>query len=98
MRSGSRSRGRFADVFCSPSPVSHPRFAVVVPRYGHGAVARNRVKRRLRELLRREWLPAAVSTGTAVDLVVRAKPSAYGVSYERLRESLSGPLSDACAR
>lgn len=84
-------------MFSMPSTALRSRFAVVVPRYGHGAVERNRVKRRLRELVRREWLPAARSRGSSVDVVLRAKPTAYGVSYERLRESLEGPLSDACA-
>jgi ribonuclease P protein component len=54
---------------------------VVVPRYKQTAVARNLVKRRLRELVRLELLPGL----GAVDVVQRAVPSAYGAPFEALR-------------
>jgi ribonuclease P protein component len=57
---------------------------VIVPRYSHSAVERNRVKRRLRELIRTEVLP----TMTALDVVVRAAPGAYGARYDELRSAL----------
>lgn len=57
---------------------------VIVPRYSHSAVERNLVKRRLRELIRTELLPAMA----ALDVVVRATPSAYGVDYETLRTAM----------
>ncbi len=62
-----------------------PRAAIVVPRYHYGAVARNRLRRRLREILRREVLPAL----GAVDLVVRAKRSAYAAPFAVLRGELA---------
>ena len=52
-----------------------------MPRYGHSAVDRNKVKRRLRDLARTELLP---SLG-ALDVVLRAAPSAYAASYDTLR-------------
>jgi ribonuclease P protein component len=52
----------------------------VVPRYKHTAVARNRLKRRLRELSRLRLLPADI----AADVVVRVRPEAYGASFDAL--------------
>jgi len=52
-----------------------------VPRYGRSAVDRNLVKRRLREIVRIEVIPIM----PAMDLVVRALPSAYGCSFDDLR-------------
>ena len=49
--------------------VGHPRLGLVVPRYQQTAVARNRLRRRLRELWRREVQPDQ----PARDLVIRAR-------------------------
>jgi ribonuclease P protein component len=56
----------------------------VVPRYKHSAVDRNRLKRRLRELVRLHVLP----TLRPLDLVLRANPSAYSRDVETLRDEL----------
>jgi ribonuclease P protein component len=53
-----------------------------VPKYSHSAVDRNRVKRRLREIVRLDVLPALPN----VDVVVRALPSAYAAGVAELRE------------
>ena len=66
------------------SPLAHARIGVIVPRYGHTAVERNLVKRRLRDLARRELLP----TLALCDLVIRASPSAYAASFDALRSAL----------
>jgi len=63
------------------------RVGIIVPRYGKSAVERNRVKRRLRELARLELLPS-LEPRPALDVVIRAAPSAYGASYETLRAAL----------
>jgi ribonuclease P protein component len=78
------------------------RVGLIVPRFRHSAVARNRVKRRLRELARTRLLP----TDIAADVVVRIRPEAYRADFsglaadvERIRVRLvswraedSGPL------
>jgi ribonuclease P protein component len=64
------------------SLLPYARAGVVVPRYSHGSVERNRVKRRLREILRLEMLRLL----RGVDLIVRAMPSAYVATYADLRE------------
>ena len=52
-----------------------------MPLYSHSATDRNRVKRRLREIVRMHVLPALVSG----DLLLRALPSAYQASFAVLR-------------
>jgi ribonuclease P protein component len=53
---------------------------LIVPRYRHSAVARNRLKRRLRELVRLRILPS----GLPYDVVVRVKPEAYDIDFAHL--------------
>ena len=80
------------ELFVRPSPAGRPRLAVVVPRHGRTIVERNRLRRRLREIGRRDWLPGAVSRGAELDVVVRAKPAAYGASFEELARALGSGL------
>ena len=71
----------------SPDAGAPPRVGFVVSRAVGNAVTRNRVKRRLRELVRAEELP----TGALV--VVRALPPAATASYMELRRDLARCLS-----
>jgi ribonuclease P protein component len=73
------------DVRAIASPLGHPRVGVVVPRYSGSAVDRNRLKRRLRELVRTRLLPVAPS----VDVVIRARPDAYGASFDALEADVA---------
>lgn len=91
-REGVRHAAGSLEVFVRPSPAARPRAAFVVPRHGHTIVERNRLKRRLREIVRRGWMPRAHREGPAVDLVVRARPAAYGASFDRLRHDLVNRL------
>lgn len=54
----------------------------MVPRYSRCAADRNRVKRRLREIVRLDLLPALRHT----EFVLRALPSAYGATFSELQE------------
>jgi ribonuclease P protein component len=65
------------------------RVGLVVPRFKQSAVARNRLKRRLRELARLQLLPSDI----AVDVVVRIRPDAYEASFERLAGDVARVLS-----
>jgi ribonuclease P protein component len=85
---GNRSRTAHLDVLDSDSPASFARVGVVVPKYGGTAVRRNRVKRRLREALRREVLPRLDERRVAPDVLVRARREAYGVEYAELAGEL----------
>lgn len=57
---------------------------LIVPRFQESAVARNRLRRRLKELWRRELQQAV----PAQDLVVRARREAYAASFATLRAEL----------
>ncbi len=61
---------------------------LIVPKHRHNAVARNLVKRRLRELLRLELLPVLHALVPPLDVVVRVSPLAYTRPYEALAVEL----------
>lgn len=79
------------DVRILTSPLPYPRVGVVVPNYRHAAVARNRLKRQLRELVRLQLLPA-MRQSQPVDLAIRARPTAYSAP----RAALAADISTAC--
>ena len=74
------------DIAWRPNTRGHARTGIVVPLFRESAVARNRLRRRVREILRRELLSAL----PPVDLVVRAKPAAYTARFAVLRAELAG--------
>lgn len=71
------------------SPLAVPRVGWIVPKYGHGSVERNRVKRRLREVVRLEWLPVL----PPCDVVIRALPPAYALDWDAVRRDLRKALA-----
>lgn len=60
------------------------RAAVVVPKFGRTAVLRNRLKRRLQELVR-----TSTPLARGWEVVVRVKPWAYELDFAGLRERFS---------
>jgi len=62
--------------------VDGPRVGIIVPRHSHTAVARNLVKRRIREIVRTTQLGGGASSTSGV--VVFALPPAYGAKYSEL--------------
>lgn len=76
------------DVRVLASPLGTPRIGLVVPLHRHSAVDRNRLKRRLRELVRVELLPALREQATSSDVAFRARREAYGASFEALRNDV----------
>ena len=57
-----------------------------MPRHGHSAVNRNRLKRRLREIIRQDVLAAQ----RGLDIVLKAAPGAYNVPFAELRTEVNG--------
>jgi ribonuclease P protein component len=57
---------------------------LIVPKFQSSAVARNRLRRRLRELWRRELMGAMPSW----DVLIRARREAYQAGFASLREEL----------
>jgi len=86
IQQGKRIRTVHLDVRMLASPLAISRVGVIVPRHQQSAVDRNRLKRRLRELVRLELLPALPSLREppAVDLALRARREAYRASFEEL--------------
>ena len=80
-KAGRRLRTEHLEVRTTDSLLSHARAAVVVGKHRHTIVERNKLRRRLRELVRTTLLPDAGS----MDLVVRSLPSAYEASFEELK-------------
>src|SRR5207249_232711 len=82
---GRKLRTPSLDLAWRANQAGHPRLGIVVPRFQQTAVARNRLRRRLREVLR----CGPLLTLPPVDLVVRAKRTAYAASFAVLRAELT---------
>ena len=82
---GHRLRLPHLEIAWRVNQAGHPRTGTIVPRHQHTAVARNRLRRRLREILRRDVLPGL----TAVDLVVRPRRGAYAAGFAVLRAEMT---------
>lgn len=76
------------DVFDSASPAGFSRIALVVPKHRQTAAARNRVKRRLREIARIDLLPKLDQAGVPRDVLIRATREAYETGHAGLREEI----------
>lgn len=90
MTLGRHRRTEFFDLAWRTNSLGHPRVGIIVPRYRQTAVARNRVRRRIREAVRRHVLTQLGS----VDWVCRARPAAYGATMAQLTACLE--LSGLC--
>lgn len=66
------------------SPLAHPRVGIIVAKQHSTTTDRNRLKRRLRELVRINVLPRL----GPIDVVVHARREAYDASFAELRAHL----------
>lgn len=62
------------------------RVGVIIPKYKRSIVERNRLKRRVKELVRTRMLP----TIQAQDVLIRALPQAYSTGYDGLIREMDG--------
>jgi ribonuclease P protein component len=83
-KAGRRVRSGPLDVRTLASPLTHARVGIVVPRFQRTIVERNRLRRRLRELVRLQLLPELAPQ----DVLVRANPSAYDLAFDALRTEI----------
>ena len=81
---GKRAKGRHLVVLALSTERGESRLGITVSKRVGNAVVRNRVRRRLRELVR----TGAVRLPDSTDVVLIAYPSAAGVESGRLREDL----------
>jgi ribonuclease P protein component len=81
---GRRRRLEHLDMIWIDNQTGQPRMGLIVPKFQTSAVARNRLRRRLKEIWRRD-IQLHQSAG---DLVIRARREAYQASFEALRSEL----------
>jgi ribonuclease P protein component len=92
-RTGKRIKSGRMDVRVAASPSSRARVGVIVPKYGRLIVERNRLRRRLRELVRLRMLPALRERALERDVLIRALPSAYSASFDVLAKEVDGVVA-----
>lgn len=94
---GKRKRTPELEVFFAPSPASRSRLGLIVPKHGRRIVDRNRLKRRLREIGRRHVLAELVAQRRATDVLIRARPAAYGADFDHLTASVRRAVEALCS-
>jgi len=84
LQAAGRTRGhRLLTVRTRPNGLDHHRFGISTGRSLGSAVVRNRVRRRLREILR-----AMPIGGPGRDILVVCRPAAATATYDELREAI----------
>lgn len=81
---GSRVRGTELELYWLPAERENPRATCITPRYRGSAVRRNRLRRRLKELMRSLLLTRPEGR----DYLVRARPDAYELDFDGLAAAL----------
>ena len=84
-RTGRRRHGSLAIIYFAPNQFGHPRIGITASRKVGKAVARQRLKRRIKEIYRR-WQDR--SQLPAVDMVIHLKPEAGKSDFPSLRAEL----------
>ena len=88
---GRRRRTPHLELAWRPNATGHARMGIIVPRFQSSAVARNRLRRWLREILRRDVLPHLQLP--PIDVVIRAKRATYAAPFAALRAELTDVVS-----
>jgi len=97
LQRGKRKRTTNLDVFFTPSPASRSRLGLIVPKHGRKIVERNKLKRRLREIGRREVLPKLDEGRKGGDLLIRARRAAYNAELGQLRFDVLEAVEALCS-
>jgi ribonuclease P protein component len=84
LRSGRRAASEYLALFVSDNDLGRPRVGLAVSRKLGNAVVRNRIKRRLRELIR----PLVMRAEGGRDVVVVARARAIDAEFARLRQEI----------
>ena len=84
LTTGQRLRRPHLDIFWTANEAGHPRLGLVVSKARETGVARNRLRRRLKEVWRRELQQGL----PAFDVVIRTRREAYAATFGTLRTEL----------
>lgn len=84
LTTGRRLRRPHLDIFWATNEGAHPRLGLVVAKARESGVARNRLRRRLKELWRRELQQRLPPW----DVVIRTRREAYAAPFDALRDDL----------
>jgi ribonuclease P protein component len=87
-RKGNRYKGKYFNLIYLSNVLPYSRVGVVASRKVGGAVTRNRVKRWMRELFRRN----KELLGYPIDLIIVATPEMGNVTWVELRDQYSRAL------
>jgi ribonuclease P protein component len=82
---GSRVRGPALELYRRPAAGPVARATCITPKHGRTGVERNRLRRRIKELMREILL----SRGEERDWLVRTRPAAYDLSFADLEAALT---------
>ena len=85
-------------MFVADSEATRSRLGVIVPLHGRRVVDRNLLKRRLREIGRRQLLPAMDARGERTDVLIRARRSAYETEFDALAREIGEAMEALCSR
>jgi ribonuclease P protein component len=89
--SGVRVSGRFLQLFVKwKSAPGVARLGISIPRRAGKAVIRNRLRRRIREIFRRN---RALIGEASLDLVIQCRPQAASASFPQLLEDYSNSVA-----
>lgn len=91
---GRQIHGRFVVIFALTNPFGHPRLGVTATRKMGKAHVRNKAKRRVREVFRRQRGLLRLES-CAADFVVNLKTSAAKASWTELERDLTRTLGRA---
>lgn len=87
-KQGTAYRGRLFSVHAFPNEIGTLRLGLSISRKVGNAVARNTLRRRMREI----FAAAAGNADGDLDLVISARPAARDAAFEELREEFDRAL------
>lgn len=90
---GRRVSGRFVTVLARPNAIAHDRLGIIASRKVGGAVIRNRAKRRLRDVFRRQQPDVPAASLLPLDIVIIARRETSEAPMPALEQDVTSAIS-----